>query len=85
MGQQLLETFVRLLRTSQAREHSHGPEPSSIHGRLDSSGERIDARETDVTGIIDVFCIFRRVQAFNLQIGDCGKTWEALRGFTEDF
>jgi hypothetical protein len=40
---------------------------------LNPSGEGIDARETDVSGIVDVFNIFRGVKTFDLKIGDRGK------------
>jgi hypothetical protein len=84
MRQEVMETLICLLRASQAREHSHGPNPSSIHGRLNPPRERIDARETNVAGIVDVFYIFWSVQAFDLKIGDRAESREAFRGFSED-
>ena len=79
-----MEPFVCFLRASQAGEHSHRPEPTPVHGGLNPSGEGIDARETDIPGIINVFYIVRGIETFDLQIGDGGKTWKAFRGFTEN-
>jgi hypothetical protein len=84
MRQEVMKTLICLLRTSQAREHSHGPKPSSIHGGLNSSGERINTWETNVAGIVDVFYIFWSIKALDLKVGDSAESREAFRGFSED-
>jgi hypothetical protein len=83
MRQEVMETLVCFLRTSQAREHSHGPKLSPIHGRLNPSRKRIETRETDVSGIVDVFYIFRSVKVFDFEVGDRAKSRETFRGFPE--
>src|SRR5512139_89144 len=79
-----METFVGFLRASQAREHSHRPEPAPVHGGLNPSDEGIDPRETNILGIVNVFYIFRGVETFNVEIGDGGETGKAFRGFREN-
>src|SRR4030042_2232232 len=85
MRQQIMKTLVCFLWASQAGEHSHRPEPSPVHGGLDSPGERIDTRKTNISGIVNVFYIFRGLKAFDLKIRDSGKPWETFRSFAEDF
>jgi hypothetical protein len=80
-----METLVCLLRTSQAREHSHRPKPTSVHGGLNPSGEGIDTWETNLSGIVNVFGIFRGVKTFDFQIGDSGKPRETFWHLAEDF
>jgi hypothetical protein len=83
MGQKIVETLVRFLRAPQTRKHSHGPEPSSIHGRVNPAREGRDARETNVPGIADVSYIFRSVKPFDFKIGDSAESREAFRGFAK--
>src|SRR4030042_1634902 len=80
-----METLVCLLRTSQAREHSHRPEPTSVHRGLNPSDEGVDARETNIPGIINVFYIFRGIETFNLEMGDSGKPRETFGRLAENF
>ena len=74
-----MKTLVGLLWSPQTREHSHRPEPPPIYGRLHPRGEGVNARESNVPGILNVFCVFRSVESLDLQIGDSGETRQAFR------
>jgi len=80
-----VEAFVSLLRSSQSRKHSHRPESSSIHGGLDPPGKRIESWETDISRVIQIFDIFRGVEALDLEVGDCGESGKSFRFLAEDF
>jgi len=81
---EVVEAFVGLLRSSQSREHSHRPESSSIHGGLDPSGKWVESWETDISRVIQIFDIFRGVEALDLEVGDRGESGKSFRFLAED-
>ena len=63
--------FVRFLSRSKSCILAHGPEPSAIHRRLNSTGKRVFCRKTQALIIIESGHIIRCVDAFEGHPGSC--------------
>ena len=50
----MMEPLVGFFWPTQTGEHSHRPEPTAVHGRLNPTGERVDSRETDVSRVVKI-------------------------------
>ena len=72
-AEEVFEPFICLLRRAKSSEHAHGPESTTVHGGMDSAGERVFARKPQLGDVIEIWKIHRRIQPLNRRAGGCDK------------
>ena len=68
VGQQVLVTFVGFFGVAHAGVLAHRPEASAIHGWLDTTGEGILARVSDIRFRILIFEVSGRIKRMNRNV-----------------